>query len=88
MKKNLVSEYRNLIYFTEVGLSMVSPILLCIGIGWLLKRYFDTPPAVMVVLILLGLASGVHSAVRILRRMMRNCTEKNSEELEERNDIK
>ncbi len=86
MKKNLVSEYKNLIYFTQIGLSVVSPILLCTGIGVLLQKRLDAPPAVMVLMILLGLASGLSSAWKVILRMTGKTENNKKRESEEQDD--
>lgn len=70
MKISKLSEYRNLFLFTQLGLSVVSPVLLCAGAGWLMDRYWNTPSWVMVVCILVGLASGMISAWKLLKKML------------------
>lgn len=62
---------KNLLLFTQLGLSVVSPILVCVFIGWLLQKELGAPSWVMLICILLGLASGIFSAWRLVQKMLR-----------------
>lgn len=60
------SEYRFWVLFTQLGFTIVSPIVAFVFLALLLDHYFKTPDWLMVVLILLGLATGLSGAVKRL----------------------
>ena len=69
MKKGRRSDLTNLVLFTQLGLSVISPIAVCVVIGLILRRYAGMPAWAMVFFILFGLISGMSSAWRLLKRM-------------------
>ena len=71
MKKGRRADLTNLVLFTQLGLSVVSPILVCAVAGYLLKKYAGMPSWALVLFILFGLASGICSAVRLVKRMIK-----------------
>ena len=60
------SEYRFWLLFGQLGFTVVSPMVAFWFLSVLLDRYFATPDWLMVVLILLGLATGLSDAVKQL----------------------
>lgn len=61
--------WRDIVWLTQLGFSMVSPLLLCIWGGWQLQHRFGFGPWVMVAAIVLGLggaASGVAGFARLM----------------------
>lgn len=65
-KNNRHGEYRFLLLFMQLGLTVVSPIVLCLLIAVFLKNSLDIPDLVTVLLILLGVAGGILGALRLL----------------------
>ena len=47
--------WRDIVWLTQLGFSMVSPLLLCIWGGWQLQHRFGFGPWVMAAAIVLGL---------------------------------
>lgn len=80
MKDHRLAGYKNLLLFTQLGLSVVSPIILCAGMGWLINKYWDTPSWVMAALILIGTASGMASAWKLIRKMLAFSSENDPED--------
>lgn len=48
---------------------LLAGILVGFGLGWLMDGVFDTRPLFMVIISLLGMASGIHLALRTARRV-------------------
>ena len=67
--KGRKSDLTNLVLFTQLGLSVVSPIIVCVVLGLILQKYAGMPSWAMIFFILFGLASGAASAVRLVKRM-------------------
>ena len=51
---------------TQIGISMLVPILLCLGIGVFLDRVFGTSPVLMFIFIVLGVAAGFRSVYALV----------------------
>ena len=51
---------------TQIGISMLVPILLCLGIGVFLDRVFGTSPVLMFIFIVLGVAAGFRSVYMLV----------------------
>ncbi len=75
MKTHRFSGYKNLLLFSQLGLSVVLPVFLCAAVGMLTEKYWHTPPAVTVVFLLIGLASGMISAWKLMEKMVRFSSE-------------
>ena len=71
MKDKRRAWLKNLLLFTQLGLSVVSPILVCVFIGWLAQSQLGAPSWVMLICIFVGVASGLVSAWRLLQKMLR-----------------
>ena len=79
---------KNLLLFTQLGLSVVSPVLVCVFVGWLAQSYLGAPSWVMLICILFGIASGMFSAWRLMQKMLRISNGEDLAGREERNDRK
>ncbi len=62
-------KYRKLAELSSLGLVLPSSIAVGMLIGWLLDKLFSTHPWLLGIFTLLGVASGLLSLVRSLRRM-------------------
>ncbi|MBQ6555483.1 MAG: AtpZ/AtpI family protein [Firmicutes bacterium] len=51
---------------TQVGISMLVPILLCLCVGAFLDRLFGTSPVLMFIFIVLGVAAGFRSVYMLV----------------------
>ncbi len=51
----------------RVGVELVSAVAIGVGIGWLLDRWLDTRPWLMLVFIFLGGAAGILNVYRMAR---------------------
>lgn len=72
------SVYTTFAMISQVGLSMVVPILLCTYAGvWLEERY-DFPYTV--IMIVVGVLAGVRNVIAIVRRMQQIAEEESDEE--------
>lgn len=52
----------------QIGLTMLTAIFMCIGIGYLIDRYFGT--RLLAWFIVLGVAAGFRSAYILIRRFI------------------
>lgn len=68
--------WRDIVWLTQLGFSMVSPLLLCIWGGWQLQHRFGFGPWVMAAAIVLGLG-GAASGVAGFARLMLNRAKRN-----------
>ena len=50
---------------TQIGISMLVPILICLGVGVFLDRLCGTSPLLMFIFIILGVAAGFRSEAGI-----------------------
>lgn len=62
---------RGLTNIAQLGLSVIAPIVLCSLLGVFLKNKFGIPDFVVFLLILLGIASGIYSAVSFVKQYLR-----------------
>ncbi len=46
---------------SQIGITMLVPILICLGIGVFIDRAFGTAPVFMIIFILLGVPAGFRS---------------------------
>ena len=86
MKKGRKSDLTNLVLFTQLGLSVVSPIVVCVALGLILRNYAGMPTWALIFFILLGLVSGLSSAWRLVKRMSRISAQNDSEETDDKQD--
>jgi len=52
------SQFRELLYASQVGINMVAATFAGLAIGYFLDRFFDTSPWCTIVFLLLGIVSG------------------------------
>ena len=57
--------------FAQLGLAMIVPVLVCIGLGSLAQRYLSFPTWTMLLFILVGVAGGINGMVRLLKMGMK-----------------
>lgn len=62
---------KGLTNIAQLGLSVVAPIVLCSLLGVFLKNKFGIPDFVVFLIILLGIASGIYSAVSFVKQYLR-----------------
>ena len=73
------SVYTTLAMISQVGISMVVPILLCTYAGVWLEEKFDFPWTV--IMIVVGVLAGVRNVIAMLKRM-KQITEEDADEEE------
>ncbi|WP_028950488.1 AtpZ/AtpI family protein [Sulfurihydrogenibium subterraneum] len=54
MSKNINKTFS----FLSIGLHLVSGVIVGVGVGYLLDKYFDTSPYLTIIFFFLGLAAG------------------------------
>ena len=59
--------WRDIVWLTQLGFSMVSPLLLCIWGGWQLQHRFGFGPWVMAAATVLGLGGAAVSFMKVVR---------------------
>ena len=72
--KNKQKIFRAYVMISQLGISIIVPILLCTGLGYWLKDKTSFP--VFLPLIVLGVASGVRNAWVLLRQYLKDTEEK------------
>ncbi len=58
-----------LVSFTQVGLTVISPIIACLIIGRALTTHFGCPNYVLVISIVIGAVSGFISMIKFLLKV-------------------
>lgn len=74
LKKEII---RTLALITQVGLSMLAPVLLCILLGIFLQKRFSVD--LMLLLIILGLLAGCRNSWKLLTEMRRTNADKSED---------
>lgn len=72
--------FRNLALVSQLGISFVTPLLLCLWIGERIERHFGI--RVQVWLILLGVLAGINTVYKILKNIIKQDRER-QEKIEE-----
>ncbi|MEG2429305.1 MAG: AtpZ/AtpI family protein [Oscillospiraceae bacterium] len=81
-KSSFFEVMRGITDVAQFGLSIIAPVILCGLLGLFLKNKFSIPDIFVVLLILLGFASGISSAVSFIKSYLRrNLSSKEKEEL-------
>lgn len=75
------SEFRNIILITQVGISVMVPVFLCVALGVWLDKRFDT--WFTVPLLALGIAAGARNAYVLVMNTVRNEERQRRKRLEE-----
>lgn len=65
-KKNNKNMYQNLALITQIGLSIITPILLGVFIGGLLDKKFQTEMIFTLILIVLGAGAGFLNLFKLI----------------------
>lgn len=68
MNSNNNQVWRMIYLITQIGFTMLTTIFLCVGIGYLIDRFFGTK--LLVWFIVLGVISGFRSVYILLRRYL------------------
>ncbi|MAZ02938.1 MAG: hypothetical protein CMN56_07355 [Sneathiella sp.] len=53
----------------RLSVEMVAALLVCGWFGWLLDKWLDTKPWVMLVFLIVGAAVGLYNVIKVARRM-------------------
>ena len=62
------SVFRSLAMVTQLGLSVITPVFLCVFIGYQIDRHFGTK--IMIQMLILGVLSGVRCAWQMAKNTM------------------
>ena len=71
MKKGQAGNLRNLVLFSQLGLSVISPILVMGLLAYYLRRREGAPVWLAVLLVSVGLISGLCSAWKLIGHMIK-----------------
>jgi ATP synthase protein I len=69
MKRETRRAYKELAYYSSLGLSVALAIFIGLGIGVWLDRKFDTSPWLMLIFLLFGIVAGFRNIARAIRRV-------------------
>lgn len=61
--------FRALLRYSSLGIEMGLSVAIGIGIGYFLDRYFDTYPYLTIVFMIFGIASGLRTVYRLLKKL-------------------
>ncbi len=70
MNKNNNQVLKMLYLITQIGFTMLTTVFLCMGIGYLVDKYFHTK--LMVWFIVLGVVSGFRSVYILIRKYLKD----------------
>lgn len=76
MNRNNNQVWKMIYLITQIGVTMLTTIFLCVGLGYLVDRHFGTN--LMVWFIVLGVVAGFRSVYILIRRYIGNDNEKKS----------
>ena len=76
MNRNNNQVWKMIYLITQIGVTMLTTIFLCVGLGYLVDRHFGTN--LMVWCIVLGVVAGFRSVYILIRRYIGNDDEKKS----------
>lgn len=68
MKKETKRTFRELAYYSSLGLSVALSIFIGLGIGVYLDRKLDTSPWFTLIFLVLGIAAGFRNIARVIHR--------------------
>ena len=69
MKRETRRAYKELAYYSSLGLSVALAIFIGLGIGVWLDRKFDTSPWLMLIFLLFGIIAGFRNIGRAIKRV-------------------
>lgn len=80
------SVFRNLALISQVGISIITPIFLCLYIGYKLDKYFGT--SLIILFLILGVISGCMMGYKLVMSMIKkDAQDDKKQELENRKNI-
>ena len=82
MKKNRFELLQNLTMITQVGFSLITPLLVCLGVCWWLTRRFDLGGWIFIPGFILGLGGSFSAAWKLYQSAMRREKKKKEKEKE------
>lgn len=62
---------KGLSYLTQLGLSIITPVVLCGFLGSFLKKRFNIPDFLLIIIVLIGVLSGIISAVSFIKAYLK-----------------
>lgn len=68
MKKKPKSAFRELAYYSGIGLSVAFSIFIGLFIGVALDRHFDTVPVFTLIFLAFGVGAGFSNIIRAIKR--------------------
>jgi ATP synthase protein I len=68
MKREARRAYKDLAYFSSLGLSVAFAIFIGLGIGVWLDRKFDTSSWFTLIFLVLGIIAGFRNIARVIKR--------------------
>ena len=68
MKREARRAYKDLAYFSSLGISVAFAIFIGLGIGVWLDRKFDASPWFTLIFLLLGIIAGFRNIARVIKR--------------------
>lgn len=74
--KEIYQALEDLVWLVQLGLSMMMPLLLCLGGCWWAVSHWGWPGWLYLPAVLLGLASGAQTFAAFSRRMIRRARKK------------
>ncbi|MCP4622349.1 MAG: AtpZ/AtpI family protein [bacterium] len=69
MKRETRRAYKELAYYSSLGLSMAFAIFIGLGIGIWLDRKFDTSPWLMLTFLIFGIIAGFRNIALAIKRV-------------------
>ncbi len=63
--------FRNLLYYSTLGLEMGLSVAVGVGIGYYLDKWLGTQPWLLILFLFFGIAAGFRNLYRALKRMER-----------------
>ena len=69
MKRETRRAYKELAYYSSLGLSVALAIFIGLGIGIWLDRKFDTAPWLMLIFLILGIIAGFRNIALAIKRV-------------------
>ena len=69
MKRETRRTYKELAYYSSLGISVSLAVFIGLGIGVLLDRKFDTSPWLTLIFLIFGIVAGFRNIARVIRRV-------------------
>jgi F0F1-type ATP synthase assembly protein I len=77
-KKNM-QVYQNLALISQIGISMILPIFLCLWFGQWLDKKIGTSPLFLIVFLVLGIMSAFRNLFKMTKKQTKNDEEEEDE---------